>query len=264
MKILELPLPFVTPRDVALPRRDEFGVPYGEDYLPILDGADNSRMATRASFAGVKFWRVHEALALNEKRALLAFGFNPYVISVRDQYPLYDQEAYNRARLRGTRMPFSDLSAVDIVLTIVSPDTPGLHQHVVSIKDAQAEFDHTIARQLERENSRCSRRQWTWEVLRGDQFGKRAWINNWLMRSWICGVDINRHYDEAQAFASRLLNCSRRGYLDQIMDRHARHLGIPSDRAYELFAIGTCFGFLYPDRNEELRVDKPLHLEFAP
>ena len=70
-------------------------------------------------------------------RPLFAFAFNPYVIDIRDQYPVYDQETYNRARRRGERMPISAVQTYDIVLTLVLPPDNRLHYHGVSIKDAR-------------------------------------------------------------------------------------------------------------------------------
>ncbi|WP_434113353.1 hypothetical protein [Paraburkholderia caffeinilytica] len=259
MKILELPLPFVTPRHVALPFRDAFGVPHGDRYLPMRD-ASEMNIATRASFGALKFKRPHQALALNEMRPLYAFSFNPYVIDIRDQYPVYDQKKYNEARMHGRPMSAEDVMTLDIILTLVLPPDYRLHYHAVSIKDGAAEFDDATKSRLQNEEKKIKARGWTYELLRGNQFDVLTWGNHAVMKTWITNVDVWRHYDEAATFARRLLICSTRGTLDDIMNRHARHLGISLDWCYELFAVATCFGFLYPDQREPLRTDKPLHL----
>jgi TnsA endonuclease N terminal. len=259
MEILKLPFPFVTPRDVALPFRDAFGVPHGDRYVPMRDAADMN-IATRVSFGALKFGRAHQALAMNEMRPLYAFSFNPYVIDIRDQYPVYDQKKYNEARMRGRRMSVDDVMTLDIVLTLVLPPDHRLHYHAVSIKDGAGEFDDATKTRLRKEERKIEARGWTYELLRGNQFDALAWGNHAVMKTWVANVDVWRHYDEASAFARRLLVRSLRGTLDDIMNRHARHLGISLDWCYELFAVAVCFGFLYPDHRQALRTDKQLHL----
>ncbi|MGS0625825.1 hypothetical protein ACU8YE_23130 [Ralstonia sp. VS2407] len=259
MQILNLNGPFVTPRNVALPNRDAFGVPHGHAYVPLHSAADMS-WATRASFSAVKFRRSHQALSLNEMRPLFAFGFNPYVVDIRDQYPVYDQEAYNRARLRGSRMPISAVMTYDIVLTLVLPPDNRLHYHGVSIKDAGHQLSDQDWKRQERELAKFAGRGWTWELLRGDQFGKLMWGNHALMRTWITSIDVWTRYDEARTFAARLMTCSQSGTLDSVLTRHARYLGMPADRVFELFAVANCFGFLRLDPVRPMRVDLPVYL----
>lgn len=74
-------------------------------------------------------------------------------------------------------------------------------------------------------------------------------------------MNIWSFYDEARQFSAGLTERSLRGTLDDILTRNSRRLGITNDHAFELFAISNSFGFLYVDHTEELRVDKPLHLE---
>ncbi|MFP6560822.1 hypothetical protein WJ542_21350 [Paraburkholderia sp. B3] len=259
MEILKLPLPFATPRHVAPPFRDAFGVPHGERYVPMHDASEMG-IATTASFGALKFRRAHQARALNEMRPLYAFSFNPYVIDIRDQYPVYDQQTYNRARSEGRSMSVFELMTLDIVLTLVLPPDYRLHYHTVSIKDGTEEFDQATKERLRREEAEIVARGWTYELLRGDQFDVLAWGNHALMKTWVANLDVWQRYDDAFRFACRLLTRSSRGTLDDILNRHARHLGISLNRAYELFAVAVCFGFLYPDHREPLRTDKPLHL----
>lgn len=259
MKILELPLPFVTPRNVALPFRDAFGVPHGDRYMPMRDASDIN-LATRASFGALKFRRAHQALALNEMRPLYAFSFNPYVIDIRDQYPIYDQKKYNEARMCGTSISSEDVMTLDIILTLVLPPDYRLHYHAVSIKDGTNELDAATRKRLQREQKKVEDRGWTYELLRGNQFDVLAWGNHAVMKTWITNVDVWRHYDQAFIFARRLLSHSTRGTLDDVMTRHARHLGMSLNWCYELFAVAVCFGFLYPNHREPLRTDKQLNL----
>ncbi|WP_155770750.1 TnsA endonuclease N-terminal domain-containing protein [Burkholderia multivorans] len=260
MNILTLPTPFVTPRRIALPSRDAFGIPHGIAYAPFRKASDIS-LATRASFGGIKIRRVHEALSLNELRAMLAFNFNPYVVDIRDQYPVYDQEDYNRAKRNGMRMPINRVMTYDIVLTVVLPPDCRLHYHGISIKDAGDELTQADWNRQKREQDIFRERNWTWELLRGNQFTRRAYGNHSLMKTWIANVDVWNHYEEAVILAARLKTRSQRGTLDDILNRHARHMGISCNHAFELFSTAVSFGHLYIDHSKDLRVDKPLHLE---
>ncbi|WP_155648065.1 TnsA endonuclease N-terminal domain-containing protein [Burkholderia cepacia] len=260
MNILELPHPFCTPRFVQLPDRDAFGVYHGSRYEPFREAASIG-FATRTSFGGIKQRRIHEALSLNETRALLAFNFNPYVIDIREQYPLYKQDDYNRSKRYGVRMPVNQVMTYDIVLTLALPPYERLHYHGISIKDARDELGQQDLDRQERERMNFSSRGWTWELLRGDKFSKRAFGNHALLKTWIGNKNIWDFYEEARVLAARLATRSLRGTLDDILTRNARHMRISENHAFELFAVAVSFGFIYIDHGRDLRVDKPLHLE---
>jgi hypothetical protein len=194
-------------------------------------------------------------------RAIYAFSFNPYVLDIREQYPVYAQEAYNRAKLGGARMPKSQIMRYDAVLTLVLPPDSHLHYHGVSIKDGTEKFGPRVTRRHQRECENFASRGWTWESLLGSQFTKLAYGNHALMQTWVANEDIWRDYDEAGILATRLLTRSMRGTLHDVLERHARHLGISLDHAYVLFSVAVSFGFLWIDHSQYLRVDRPLNLE---
>lgn len=156
MNILELPLPFVTPRDVLLPHRDAFGVLHGIDYDPSRK-ASAMGFGTRASFGGVKFVRTLESLSMNETRPLFSFGFNPYVLDVREEYPVYEQKDYDRAKIRGVRMSSNKVMTIDIVLTLVLPPDNRLHYHGISIKDARSIDSEKTQKRHQREKDKFRR-----------------------------------------------------------------------------------------------------------
>ncbi|PHP85812.1 hypothetical protein CFB52_027205 [Burkholderia sp. AU18528] len=192
---------------------------------------------------------------------MLAFNFNPYVVDIREQYPLYKQDDYNRSKRYGVRMPLNQVMTYDIVLTLVLPPDERLHYHGISIKDARDELGQQDLDRQERERMNFSSRGWTWELLRGDKFSKRAFGNHALLKTWIGNKNIWDLYEEAKILAARLAIRSLRGTLDDILNRHARHMGTSANHAFELFAVAVSFGFIYIDHSQDLRVDKPLHLE---
>ncbi|WP_343665053.1 hypothetical protein [Paraburkholderia tropica] len=264
MNFLELELPFETPRGIELPFSDGYGVPHANNYIPFLSASSVS-LATRSAFSGVKIRRIHQALSGNEARAIHHMNFSPYVLDIREQYPTYLQEDYNRYKLAGTRMPRNKVMTYDIVLTMVLPDSIHggyrLSYHGISIKDAEHVLSEADENRQIREHARFADRGWTWEFLRGDAFPKRAYGNHLLLKTWIDRPDIWPLYDIAKALAQRLKARSMRGTMDDVLSRHARHMGIALDDLYEIFAISVSFGFTRIDHSHELRVDKPLMLE---
>ncbi|BEU27580.1 TnsA endonuclease N-terminal domain-containing protein [Paraburkholderia sp. 22B1P] len=261
MDMRDLTLPYCTPEGFELPFRDPYGVPHGTNYVP-FNRASDMNIATRATFAGVKVARTHEACSLNEARAIASFNFNPYVVDIREQYPVYSQDAYNRARVSGKRMARSRVMTYDVVLTFAF-DQSRLHYHGVSIKDAsKTELSDRDKKRMEREETAFAKRGWTWQMMLGDNFSKRAFGNHMLMRSWIGRINIYSSRAYAKAFATRLSGHSLEGSLNEIVARNARYMGISRDYAFTLFGIAVSLGYLYVDHREELRVDRPLTLLF--
>jgi hypothetical protein len=259
LELHKLTDPFVTPLQFNLPYRDAFGVFHGSGYEPLLN-AEDMTLATRSTFGSVKFARVHEALNISQLKALLSLNFNSYVVDVREHYPIYEQSDYNQARLTGVRMQASHVKTCNIVLTLILPNNR-IHYHGISIADDPGASTSDTSRPTDQVRAVMLKRGWTWERLRGDSFSRRACGNHLLMRSWITNVNVWNLHGEAGNFAGRLFTKSLRGTLSDVMRRHARHLCIPADHAYELFAIAVSFGFLYIDHEQDLRVDEPLHLK---
>ncbi|SAK98150.1 hypothetical protein AWB78_05622 [Caballeronia calidae] len=257
--VFDLPLPFEMPPLVPLPKRDSHNVLHGAKYVPFAEPGDLT-FGTRSTWPGVKVLRTHIALSTNELRAILHFSFFPYVRDIREEYPVYDRDAYYRAKANGVRMRRADLKRCDINLTLVLPPDLGLHYHIVSIKDSDDELEPPTLKREVSEQSAIVEREWTWQMIRGNRFTKKAYGNNFLMSRWITQMDIWDYYDEARILAGRVKTRSLRGTLAHILDRHARHMGVSIDHAFELFAVAASFGFLYVDHNKYLREDLPLFL----
>lgn len=259
MKISELPIGFRTPRGISLPSHDEFGIPHGIDY-EAHQKARTVRLSTRSTFRGLKFHRRFEALSMNETRALFGFAFNPYVVDIRDQYPMYRTQDFNRATLRGARLLKTQVMAIDIVLTIVLPPGNNLHNHCVNIKGAGAVLSEKDERRFEGEISRSADRSWTWELLRGDVFSMRQYANHWVLYRSIRDTNVFLHYDAAETFAAKLARASTRGTFDLVVRRVSQQLDISPDFGHKLFAVAVSFGFIHLDPTKDLRVDSPLYL----
>lgn len=263
MKILELPLPFFTPANVMLPVRDAYGISHGTEY-EAFKTARQGMISTRATLRGLKFRRRYEALSQNELRPLLIFSFNPYVVDMRDQYPIYESACFDRAVAQGKRMRTSEVMTIDMLLTIVSPIDGSLHYHGISIKDSRARLDEFDERRRMREQAALEKRNWTFELLRGGEFSNIAYYNYFFLYRNVRETNVFEYYRPARDFSKIVVSSSLRGNLDGIMGRIAKRMGISLDLAYRLFSIATAFGFLTPDNTRRLAVDAPLHLRFLP
>lgn len=259
MRVLELPVPFATPPDIYLPGKDKCGWPHGEAYNGLKE-AQSVSLSTRATFRGLKFNHRYEALSMNELRPLFGFGFNPYVVDIRDQYGMYNPEKFDRATLAGRRMRLTEVMTIDILLTLVLPPDYKLHYHGISIKDSRDELDEADERRHEREKNSLAALGWTWECLRGGQFSKLAYSNHWVMYRCIRDINVFEQYENARLFSNILLKSATRGTLGSILARISKRLGISDDAAHQLFSVAASFGFLTIDHTQPLRVGRTLHL----
>jgi hypothetical protein len=259
MKILELPMPFVTPSNILLPRKDEYGWPHGDNYEALKE-ARTVRLSTRTTFRGLKFKRRYEALSMNELRPLFGFGFNPYVVDIRDQYGMYNPDRYDRAVRAGRRMLLTDVMTIDILLTLVLPPDYRLHYHGISIKDSKDKLNAADRRRHEREEASLAALGWTWECLRGDQFSKLSFSNYFVMYRCIRDINVFEQYENAKWFSNILLKSATRGTFGSILARISKRLNISDNTAHRLFSVAAAFGFLTIDHTKPLRVDSALHL----
>lgn len=258
-KLLNLPLPFVTPRNIRLAPTDNYGWPQGVEYDAVLKARKPS-WSTRTTFRGMKFRRRYEALSGNEQRILFSLAFNPYVIDVRDQYGIYDVEALRRVQSEGERLLRTDLMTIDVIVTYVLPGSLKLHYHGISIKPANYVAEQAELDREQREQNALAPRGWTWELMRGDAVDPREFANNFVMYRTVRDQDVALNYDDAQWFAKRLLKSSARATMGSVIRRISGKLGISDDAAHQLFAVAVSYGFLTVDHSKDLRVDSPLHL----
>ncbi|HGL5385314.1 hypothetical protein [Burkholderia orbicola] len=259
MNLLKLPRPFTTPRDISLPAIDHFCYLHGEPYEPFLK-ARASRLSTRTTAFGMKFRRRYELLSMNELRILLSLCFNPYVVDIREQYAIFNDEDYWRAYAAGKRMLRTDVRTIDFYVTHLLPGSVQLHNHGISIKEPSYVPNEKERRREEWEKQTMAEMNGTWELVRGDAVSSREFANNWAMYRTIREQNARALYDQALWFSKRLLSGSTRGTMDSVLARVSRALGIAEDDGHRLFAVGASFGFLTVDHEKELLPSARLHL----
>lgn len=260
MRIIEdTRAPFVTPPGLWLPGRDILGQPHGEGF-EAAKKARTPRRSTRVTFRGLKFKRRYETLAFTEFRPLLALAFNPYVIDIREQFPIYKQEAYNRAVRAGRRMLEADKMTIDIVVTLVLPPDYRIHYHGISVKLAGAELSEKDEARHQREEEALGKLGWTWEFMPSNAYSALEFSNYLVMYRTIRDQDVFAQYEEADAFAEYVKKRSTNGTLGSVMRRIAKQMVVPEDRAHELFSIAVSYGMLGVDHTKPFRDDEALHV----
>jgi len=261
LDVLSLPMPFETPRDINIPLRDEYGVPRSPRFKPLIEATSKGGLGSKAIISSPKTGRELHALSAGERRALLQFEFHPYVVDIREQYPVIDDDKYIRAKLAGRRMLVWDRMTYDIVLTLALPPDFRLHYHGVSIKCSESELSKKDLARADRELEHFKQRVWTWQMLRDSDFPHQTDQNLHALWKWYfdCKSPMS-HYDEAREFAIRLTSRSLKGSWKQIMLRHAAFYGKTPSYLNRLLAVAVGFGFLQIDHTQVMRYDFPLRL----
>ncbi len=250
-RFLELPRPFATPQGILLPEFDEYGWEHGEAYVAMLEARKPS-LATRAAFQGFYHARRYEALALTEFGVQLALFFNPYVLDFREQYGIYSSAAYWRAKARGKRLPRSQMTTIDIIVTYALPPHFELRHHAISVKSAEYEPDEKDMKREIKERKLVDARRWTWELMRSSAVPDQE-VNNYVfLWTLIRLTPVRQLYEQSREFALDLMTHSTRGQLNSVLERRARGFGVCTDTAYRLFASAVSYGFLTIDHSKPL------------
>lgn len=257
--IFDLAPPFVPPSQIALPAHDPFGWPHGDRYTPLLK-ARTPLTSTRAIIPGFKLDRLHQALSMSEFRVMVKLALHPAVWDFREQYGIYNRQAYWRAEAKGERMRRSDLMTIDVIVTYVQPPDYKLKYHAISVKHGSYLPTDEQLRREERERAAMAERGWTWELIRGDAISMTEFGNLRLILNFAREQNLPSLYFGAQEFAPVVIRSSNRGSLDAVMQRVSRTMCIGLDEAYHRFAASVAYGFLQLDHNYELDTDLRLHL----
>ncbi|WP_414446768.1 hypothetical protein AB4851_08245 [Burkholderia sp. 22PA0099] len=264
-RILELSRPFVRPSALSIPKHDVYGWPMDSAYTSILE-ARTSSFATRGTLPSITDERVFEALSMGEFVIQLSLMFNPYVLGFREQYPVVNDAAYQRAAEQGKRLPRSKLTTIDLLVTHLIPGSLDIHFHMVNVKHASFEptgkkLEADTRRQL-KERRVADQSSWTWERLRSDSIPRQEVVNYAFLWSLTRTSKIRHLYDASSVLASQFRTHSVAGSLDETLKRRARSLNISLHEAYRLFASCVAYGFVTLDHTKPL--DKHLPIPFLP
>ncbi|MGC7403986.1 hypothetical protein ACPWR0_14435 [Pandoraea pneumonica] len=260
-KIFDLPRPFEMPPGLELSPFDEYGWETGRAYESILKARQPS-FATRVVFPSLKDDRVLHALSMGEFAIQLALMFHPYVVDVREQYPVYDENAYQRARAAGKNLSRHHLMTLDLMLTYWNPNLRKLRNHIVNVKHAR----HVPAKKDDdreiRERAIGASRESTWEQLRSDAIESRELGNYAALWSMAKSEKVRHLYSQSRRMADNLMSHSVRGSLDSVLERRAKSLGISKNTATHLFVSAVSFGFVHLDHSKRVHPRRSIPLAF--
>ncbi|CAN7770612.1 TnsA endonuclease N-terminal domain-containing protein [Caballeronia sp. LjRoot34] len=256
----DLPLPFETPPNVMLPPVDDYGWPTGEDYEPMLEARTPMSIGTRATMRGVKYRRRFEMLSMGELAVQVAHMFNPYVIDLREQYPVYDPADFWRANASGERMVRRQVMTIDLVLTYILPGSNTPRYHAISVKHAGYDPSPKDREREDRERTAMAVRGWTWELIRANEIPRIEVENYMLLHSFMRYTDALSSYESARIFARCLNQSSAKGKMSSVVKRISKRLCIEPDEGFRLFAVAVAYGFLTLDHSRRLKLHEPIAL----
>jgi hypothetical protein len=256
----DLPLPFETPPSIVLPPVDDYGWPTGEKYEPILEARTPMSIGTRATMRGVKYRRRFEILSMGELAVQIAHMFNPYVIDLREQYPVYDPGDFWRANASGQRMQRKQVMTIDLVLTYILPTSETLRYHAISVKHAGYEPSPKDLEREERERKAMVARGWTWELMRANEIPRIEVENYMLLHSLMRHTDASSSYESARIFARCLNHSSAKGKMSSVVKRISKRLRIEPDEGFRLFPVAVAYGFITLDHTRRLKLHEPIVL----
>lgn len=105
--------------------KNGYGIGSGVDYRPWLEARDVPSRGRSTKFTGLKVPREHHLFSDIERRFLIFAEFEPTVVDIREQFPLFPVDVvYRVAREAGIKHPTSrkngtpDIRTTDFVLTI--------------------------------------------------------------------------------------------------------------------------------------------------
>ncbi|WP_322104841.1 TnsA endonuclease N-terminal domain-containing protein [Paraburkholderia sp. J41] len=251
--------PCVVPQSVLLPAYDPFGWPHGEEFTPLLK-ARTPLHSTRVVVPGFKFDRLMQALSMSEYRVLTKLTMHPSVLDIREQYGIYDRQAYWQAEAEGKRLARNKIMTIDVIVTYALPPDFKLRYHAISVKSPRHVPNEKDLEREERERAAMAERGWTWELVRGDAVPIIEFCNLRTVFGFARDQHLPSLYEPARDFAPVVIRCSNRGCLKAVMERSARHMNISYDKAIHLFAAAVAYGFLQVDHNYLLETDKEFRL----
>jgi hypothetical protein len=251
--------PYETPKRVVLPPEDLYGWPMGEDYSGLLEARTPS-LATRAVIRGLKLQRCLEALSQSELAVFVTLMFNPYVLDLRDQYPVYKSENYWKAESNSDLMLRSDVMTIDLIVAHVMPGCNQLRFHGISVKHASYKSSKKDLKREQRERDAMVPRGWTWELICSDEIPRIEVDNCMLLYTFIRDSDVPGLCEKARTLAACLAKSTAKGPMFSVIGRISRLLGICLDDGYRLFAVAVAYGFLTLDHSIRLDRDRPLSL----
>jgi hypothetical protein len=252
LKFEDILFDYVRPYNLCSPKFDRYGVPFGEEYSAFLR-ARSLGHSTRSTFAHLEFQGRVEDRSMEETVFFHPLLFTPTVLSFREQYPVYEDDDFRKAKLTGRNLLRPQVMTLDLVIDYPCLVTGARKSHVVSIKNSS----YLDERDLARENAEievATKRGWTWELRAFDWRSQQTkFLNCFLLYRHVNGVNVKSFYAQSKQFAELIKSASLQSPMDSVLRRVGRRFGCDQDFAYILFSVAVKYGFLRVDHSFDLR-----------
>lgn len=230
------------------------GVPGSPYYQPFYEISEMRAVGSvRVEHSGAWSGRRHHFASVNEYRIFLILEGNPFILDIREQYPLVSKEVLE-ALLRGERPNRNEVMTIDLVLTL-PPFSPGgpLRYKALSVKPEGTRSSKANMLRAQREKSRLLSLGWDWGYV--DVPSKVAVANHGKLHGWCTSHGLDSGWEKARDLAALFYRTTSNKTLRRQLAMLAKRLGIREEDQWYTFAAAYYLGFLALDHRYTLDED---------
>lgn len=245
--------------------RDVNGIPDGPDYETFLKVDDMpAQKSVRAGECGIWSGRQHHLAGLDEINGFSRLEGNPFVLSIREGYPLFADEVLQNAIARKPNKR-GNVMTIDFVLTLAPHNFGGPLRYMgISQKKEYVKRTEAGIRRAKREEHNLGRVGWLWNYLAQPKPENAATVfNHELLGIWATSPhdeSIDVAEQRSSALASALYQTTSTKPLGSLLPMLGCRLGIQGNLQFYVFACAYYFGYIGISHAEKLSLDRPLKL----
>lgn len=245
--------------DVAELPHDVNGIADGHLYPVFLQTRDmHAYMSLRSGKEGVWSGRTHILASLDEHKVFFELEANPYVLSIREGYPLASPDV-KEDLLEGKVVARNRVMTVDFILTLPPKKFGGaLRYHGVYRKPGSLSSTPAGRRRMAKEERALAELGWTWSSVKVPSDTRVAGL--WKLREWAKAGPIDNAARDAAELATLLYKTGSTKELDRLLRMLGKRLGIVPADQYFVFAAAFYFGYVSVEKEAVLDEGYPLVL----
>ena len=238
------------------------GVADGYRYQSFLSPENmHAYKSLRSGKEGVWSGRTHYLASLDEHNVFLELEANPYVLAIREGYPLVPPDVIEDL-VEGKPVARNRVMTIDFALTL-PPKTfggplryLGLHRKPASLAQSAAS-----KRRRTREELALNEMGWTWAPVAVPSQTRIASL--WKLREWAKAWPIDRGHRDAVELSALLYKTGSTKDLDRLLRMLGKRLGISASDQYFVLAAAFYFGYVSLAKDAVLDEGLPLMLTTA-
>ncbi len=229
------------------------GIPAGPNYVPFLTIDEmRSYRSLRGGLQGVWSSRMHQLGALEEIHAFMALEANPYIMDVREGYPIATPDVVHDI-MDGRPVSRNRVMTIDFIITLRPRNFGGPLRYMgLSVKPANIAERPRGKRRAQKEEGRLNDIGWEWDYVTIPSAIKVA--NLIKLRHWAKAYPLDDAVRDAAQLAALFYTTTSTKDLDGQLAMLGRRLGIAREDQYFVFAGAFYLGFL--SLNHEYKLDE--------